>query len=131
MWCVHCHAGSSERDPSGKNRGPHFHLRFVSAFWGRHAGLPTGSLSHPIAANCVAPTPDHDADALYLPIAISLGWDDSPQVDSLVSPVFVAALLPESFPLFALPAATSALANWPAISLQACPIYLRALTLLI
>jgi hypothetical protein len=48
------------------------------------AGIPTGSLSDAIVPNSVASTPDHDADAIYSPIAS-----------------------------------------------EACPIYLRALTLLI
>jgi hypothetical protein len=85
----HAHAWISDHDPSGKDRSPHFHLRFFSCSLGQSEGDP-----HPCSLSSLDQTntfdrsrsaSDHDRDAVYLPLSILFGWQSSPKVD-LVDP---------------------------------------------
>jgi hypothetical protein len=136
MWCVHSHAGISDHEPSGMLRAPHFHLRFVYSLWRQpasesprttlpSAGLQTASLPRSES------TADHDADALYLPLSIVLGWDNGPPVDLLVPPAIADALPLDCLQAPALLTATAARACRPVVSGDPCPPYLRSLALLI
>jgi hypothetical protein len=86
MTCAHAHAGVSEHDPSGKLRPPHFHLRFLFLLWRQPGNGPVRSSSRTAGLEGAAAPQDHDADAVYLPSAILLGWDDGPHADSSVPP---------------------------------------------
>jgi hypothetical protein len=135
MSPVHAHAGTSAHDPAGLDRPPHIHLGYFLPL-----GRPGGSRAEqlpPYAGNqgkalLGGPSlPDHDADAVYLPLSVLLGWHSEPQA-ALVKPLAAAtpargAALPHAAlaPTFAkAPAA-------PAGHGRSCPIYLRALALLI
>jgi hypothetical protein len=127
LW-AHAHAGISDHDPSGKVRPPHFHLRFLYSLW-QQPGEDPHYPRQTMALDGARTTPEHDADAVYLPISILLGWQTGPQVDSIVPyliPVGVINSLPSastvgpSEPAFLLP-----------ISSQPCLIYLCAFALLI
>jgi hypothetical protein len=85
ITCVHAHAGVSEHDPSGKVRPPHFHLRFLYSFWWQSTDVPSQRPHPATARDGGASTPDHDADAIYLPVSILHGWDEGTQSDAPVS----------------------------------------------
>ena len=90
LSCAHAHAEISEHDPSGKLRAPHFHLRFLFAFWRQPADLSAPTAQHAMAMTGGAAARDHDLEALYIPVSILLGWDDGHDTDVQFLPVDLA-----------------------------------------
>lgn len=76
MCAAHAHQGPCQHDPAGSDRCPHFHLR-VLCCWQQpvcysHTGQPGSGDESEM---------DHDADAVYLPVSVLLGWcSEQPQI---------------------------------------------------
>jgi hypothetical protein len=83
---AHTHTEVSEHDPSGKFRPPHFHLRFFSVFWRHSNEAPVSQIRHAAALTGGAAAPDHDIDAIYVPVSVLLGWDDGPRAETSIPP---------------------------------------------
>lgn len=121
LCCAQAHHGISDHDPTGLERSPHFHLRFLLlALPNRDEDL-CGS----------QPVEDHDDDAVYLSISTLLGWHSEHHPDPVAPPTLELPLptvnLPDAILVF-LPAETlPTLAGFWMV----CPIYLRSLILLL
>jgi hypothetical protein len=131
----HAHAGISDHDPSGKDRSPHFHLRFFLGMW-KQSGEDRPPSSH-VGRNPFttfdrnSPASDHDEDAVYLPLPLLLGWSAGPQIN-LVDPSTLIALAPEAGDTHAISlSARAAVLSSASQPDKAPPIRLRLLPLLI
>jgi hypothetical protein len=127
--CAHAHSGVSEHDPSGKVRPPHFHLRFLYVAVRSPSESPARPAGHP-AVSGGTDARDHDADAIYVPISVLLGWDDGPQGGSPVPPPGLAsgASAFQAFVADANRSRASGVWNDPE---PTCPVRLRTFVLLI
>jgi hypothetical protein len=131
MCGVHAHAGISDHDPSGKDRPPHFHLRVLASLWRQSADDPYRHPYQSTTSTGGRQTPDHDDDAIYLPVSILLGGHTGPPVDSVAPPALQAPVVAADSPSPASVRAPSQPSLVSAVSNPMCPIYLRALSLLI
>jgi hypothetical protein len=135
--CVvaHSHAWTSIHDPSGQYRPPHVHLRFFYPSWWQSRNdqdyyrYLSNAKNKSFTRNRSAP--DHDDDAIYLPVSVLLGWHSDPPVAPLLK---TSALVTPAGTIYLLEAAVSIplpLFFPPVVQGRLCPIYLRSLTLLI
>jgi hypothetical protein len=131
LTCAHAHAGVSEHDPSGRVRPPHFHLRFLFFLWRQPGADPVQPTSHTPGLEGGAAPQDHDADAIYLPSAVLLGWDDGPHADSPVPPPEPAVGASEDVPFLACICACREPATGSLAASPGCPILSRTRVLLV
>jgi hypothetical protein len=134
-----CLAHPRTGDASGRDRAPHFHLRFFYALW---QTLPDDrsycrrhrSNGDPTDSHFAKPTPDHDYDAVYLPLSVIQGWRCEPlQVLLIDTATMLDLVQAETVDLLrsklCLTPAQRLLSPFP--HCQPCPIYLRSLSLVI
>jgi hypothetical protein len=132
-----CLAHPSAQDASGRDRTPHLHLRFFYTLWrtfpdDRDHGRLHRSNAGATDSHCGKPTPDHDHDAVYLPVSVIQGWRCEPPQVLLVdtATMLVPAEIVDSLPTTLCLTPAQRLLS-PSHHCQPCPIYLRSLSLII
>jgi hypothetical protein len=131
MCYAHCHGGTDGDKLPGHDQIPHLHL--IGTADHPHDGADHDHLHNGDDHDDGEPAaPDHDDDAVYVPVSVVLGWGCMYSQDA---PGDVSAWLPMMGPLrvlFTVTAPPLPRTRPPPLPLyQHCAVYLQTLTLLI